>query len=50
MAIHRIIAQMVSLQRIDITQHWSMMNVLLFLLQSLWTRRQEFGTYGNMRK
>jgi len=50
MAIHRIIAQMVSLQRVAITQHWSMMNVLLFLLQSLWTCRQEFGTYGSMKK
>jgi predicted NAD-dependent protein-ADP-ribosyltransferase YbiA (DUF1768 family) len=30
MAIHRVIAQVISLQRIAITQHWSMMSALLF--------------------
>jgi hypothetical protein len=30
MAIHRVIAQVVSLQQVTITQHWSMMSGLLF--------------------
>jgi hypothetical protein len=30
MAIHRVIAQTVSLQQVAITQHWNMMNALLF--------------------
>ncbi len=30
MAIHQVIAQVISLQQIPITQHWSMTSVLLF--------------------
>ncbi len=48
MAIHQIIAQVVSLQQIAITQHWSMMHVLLFF-QSFWTCHQEFEAYGGMK-
>jgi hypothetical protein len=48
MAIHQTIAQVVSLQQIAITQHWSMMHVLLFF-QSFLTCYQEFETYGRMK-
>jgi hypothetical protein len=30
MAIHRVIAQVVSLQQVAITQHWNMMSALVF--------------------
>jgi hypothetical protein len=33
MVIHGVISQVVSLQRVAITQHWSMMSVLLFFLE-----------------
>jgi hypothetical protein len=33
MAIHQVIAQVVSLQRVTITQHWSIMSALLFFLE-----------------
>jgi hypothetical protein len=36
------------LQQVVITQHWSMMSVLLFF-QSLWTWHQEFEAYGGTR-
>jgi len=45
MAIHQVVAQVVSLQQVVITQHWSMTNLLLFFskivetpprLQSIW--------------
>jgi hypothetical protein len=33
MAIHQVIAQVVSLQRVLVTKHWSMMSVLLFFFR-----------------
>jgi hypothetical protein len=56
MAIHGVISQVVSLQRVAITQHWSMMNALLFFLEfvdipprvrSIWRYERVFGYMKN---
>jgi hypothetical protein len=48
MAMHQVIAQVVSLQQIVITQHYSMM-MCCYFFQSLLTCHQDFGTYGSTR-
>ncbi len=52
MAIHQVISQVISLQRVAITQHWSMMSALLFFskfvnmpprVQSMWKYERVIG-------
>ncbi len=55
MAIHQVIAQVVSLQRVIITQHWSIMSVLFFSkfvdmpprVQSIWRYERAFRYMKN---
>ncbi len=53
MAVHQVIAQVVSLQWVTITQHWSMMNLLLFFSKfvempprrrNIWKYEREVGS------
>jgi hypothetical protein len=49
MAIHQVIAQMVSLQWIAITHNIGVWWMCCYFFQSLWTHHQNFGAYGSMK-
>jgi hypothetical protein len=49
MAMHPLIAQVVSLQQVVIGQHWGRMREFLYLFLNLLTCHQKFGAYGGVR-
>jgi hypothetical protein len=46
MAMHPLVAQVVSLQQVVIGQHWGRMREFIYLFLNLLTCHQKFGAYG----